>query len=99
MPHDYFWQWHLWVFPMFMPIFWLVIIGLCLYFIFGRGGVQTALGLRLGIRNRPGYPEKTLRQRGNQQRRVRADEAGYSELKAPVWGKRPVYRRTGGNLR
>ena len=36
MPHDYFWQWHLWVFPMFMPIFWIVIIGLCLYFIFGR---------------------------------------------------------------
>ena len=34
-PEQY-WQWHLWVFPMFMPIFWLVIIGLCLYFIFGR---------------------------------------------------------------
>jgi putative membrane protein len=40
MPHDYFWQWHLWVFPMFMPIFWLVIIGLCFSFIFGRRGVQ-----------------------------------------------------------
>ena len=38
MPHEYFWQWHLWVFPMFMPIFWIVIIGLCLYFIFGRRG-------------------------------------------------------------
>ena len=39
MPHDYFWQWHTWwIFPMFMPIFWLVIIGLCLYFIFGRRG-------------------------------------------------------------
>ena len=38
MPHDYFWQWHLWVFPMFMPIFWIVIIGLCLYFVFGRRG-------------------------------------------------------------
>ena len=36
MPHEYFWQWHLWVFPMFMPIFWIVMIGLCLYFIFGR---------------------------------------------------------------
>ena len=36
MPHDYFWQWHLWVFPLFMPIFWIVMIGLCLYFIFGR---------------------------------------------------------------
>jgi len=33
---EHYWQWHLWVFPMFMPIFWLVIIGLCLYFIFGR---------------------------------------------------------------
>ena len=38
MPHDYFWQWHTWwVFPLFRPIFWLVIIGLCLFFIFGRG--------------------------------------------------------------
>ena len=36
MPYEYFWQWHLWVFPMFMPIFWIVMIGLCLYFIFGR---------------------------------------------------------------
>ena len=35
-PEQY-WQWHTWwVFPLFMPIFWLVIIGLCLYFIFGR---------------------------------------------------------------
>ena len=25
---------------MFMPIFWIVIIGLCLYFIFGRRGAQ-----------------------------------------------------------
>ena len=33
---EHYWQWHLWVFPLFMPIFWLVIIGLCLYFIFGR---------------------------------------------------------------
>jgi len=41
MPHDYFWQWHTWwVFPMFMPIFWIVMIGLCLYFIFGRSGVK-----------------------------------------------------------
>jgi len=38
-PEQY-WQWHLWIFPMFMPIFWLVIIGLCLYFIFGRGGAK-----------------------------------------------------------
>ncbi|MBM4301544.1 MAG: SHOCT domain-containing protein [Deltaproteobacteria bacterium] len=25
---------------MFMPIFWIVMIGLCLYFIFGRGGAK-----------------------------------------------------------
>jgi len=38
-PNDYFWQWHTWwVFPMFMPILWIVIIGLGLYFIFGRRG-------------------------------------------------------------
>ena len=34
-PEQY-WPWHLWVFPLFMPIFWIVMIGLCLYFIFGR---------------------------------------------------------------
>jgi putative membrane protein len=34
---EHYWQWHTWwVFPMFMPIFWIVIIALCLYFIFGR---------------------------------------------------------------
>ena len=89
MPHDYFWQWHLWVFPMFMPIFWLVIIGLCLYFIFGRRWARQTLGTRPQPRgrNRPGYPEKTLRQRGNQQRRVRADEAGYLGLTVPWTGK------------
>ena len=39
MPHDYFWQWHTWwIFPMFMPVFWILMIGLCLYFIFGRRG-------------------------------------------------------------
>jgi putative membrane protein len=37
MPHDYFTQWHMWwVFPMFMPIFWLIIIAVVLYLIFGR---------------------------------------------------------------
>ena len=40
MPHDYFWQWHFWFFPMFMPILWFVIIGLCLYFIFSRRGAR-----------------------------------------------------------
>ncbi len=35
-PEQY-WQWHTWwIFPLFMPIFWIVMIGLCLYFIFGR---------------------------------------------------------------
>ncbi len=38
MHPDQYWQWHFWIFPMFMPIFWIVIIGLCLYFIFGRRG-------------------------------------------------------------
>jgi putative membrane protein len=33
---EHYWQWHLWIFPIIMPIFWLVMIGLCLYFIFGR---------------------------------------------------------------
>ena len=41
MPHDYFWQWHTWwVFPMFMPSFWIIMLGLCLYFIFGRSGAR-----------------------------------------------------------
>lgn len=41
MPNNYFWQWHTWwIFPMFMPIFWIVIIALCLYFIFGRSGAR-----------------------------------------------------------
>jgi putative membrane protein len=33
---EHYWQWHLWIFPIIMPIFWIVMIGLCLYFIFGR---------------------------------------------------------------
>jgi putative membrane protein len=37
---EHYWSWHVWVFPMFMPIFWIVMIGLCLYFIFGRGGAK-----------------------------------------------------------
>jgi putative membrane protein len=36
MPHDYFWYWPMWLFPMFMPIFWIAVILICLYFIFGR---------------------------------------------------------------
>jgi len=38
---EHYWQWHTWwFFPMFMPILWIVIIGLCLYFIFGRRGAK-----------------------------------------------------------
>ncbi len=37
MPHDYFWFWPMWFFPFFMPLFWIIVIALCLYFIFGRG--------------------------------------------------------------
>jgi putative membrane protein len=37
---EHYWSWHVWMFPMFMPIFWIVIIGLCLYFIFGRRGAE-----------------------------------------------------------
>jgi putative membrane protein len=37
---EHYWQWHLWIFPIIMPIFWIVMIGLCLYFIFGRRGAQ-----------------------------------------------------------
>ncbi len=37
MPHDDFWYWPMWFFPMFMPFFWLVVIGVVLYLIFGRG--------------------------------------------------------------
>ena len=39
-PEQY-WQWHTWwVFPMFMPIFWIIMIALCLYFIFGRSNAK-----------------------------------------------------------
>ena len=37
MPHDYFWYWPMWLFPMFMPIFWIAVIIIALFFIFGRG--------------------------------------------------------------
>ena len=37
---EHYWQWHFWIFPLFMPIFWLVMIALCLYFIFGRRGAK-----------------------------------------------------------
>jgi putative membrane protein len=33
---DHFWDSPLWWFPIFMSIFWVIVIALCLYFIFGR---------------------------------------------------------------
>jgi putative membrane protein len=37
MPQTYFWQWHTWwFFPMFIPLFWLAVIAIVLYLIFGR---------------------------------------------------------------
>jgi putative membrane protein len=37
MPQTYFWQWHgWWFFPMFIPLFWLGVIAIVLYLIFGR---------------------------------------------------------------
>jgi putative membrane protein len=38
-PETY-WQWHFWVFPMFMPLLWIVVIAFILYLIFGRGKSQ-----------------------------------------------------------
>ncbi len=37
MNHEYFWHWSFWWFPMFMPIFWIIVIAVVLYLIFGRG--------------------------------------------------------------
>jgi putative membrane protein len=44
MPHDYFWYWPMWFFPMLMPIFWIAAIILILYFIFGRGRTPRICG-------------------------------------------------------
>ncbi|HZE20576.1 MAG TPA: SHOCT domain-containing protein [Desulfobaccales bacterium] len=35
-PEQY-WSWHVWMFPMVMPIIWILVIALILYLIFGRG--------------------------------------------------------------
>jgi putative membrane protein len=37
---EHYWSWHVWMFPMFVPIFWIIMLGLCLYFIFGRSGAK-----------------------------------------------------------
>jgi putative membrane protein len=34
-PEQY-WSWHVWMFPMFVPIVWILVIALILYLIFGR---------------------------------------------------------------
>ena len=49
MPHDYFWYWPMWLFPMFMPIFWIAAILVCLYFIFGRGRAPRICGPGPGL--------------------------------------------------
>jgi putative membrane protein len=33
---EHYWQWHLWFFPIIMPIFWIGIIIFVIYRIFGR---------------------------------------------------------------
>ena len=38
MNQEYFWHWSFWWFPLFMPIFWIVIIAVVLYLVFRRGG-------------------------------------------------------------
>lgn len=40
MHPDYVWWGPMWFFPMVMPIIMVVVLLLCLYFIFGRGGFR-----------------------------------------------------------
>ncbi len=40
MPEEYFWHWHVWFFPIVMPIFWVVVITVALFLIFGRRGFR-----------------------------------------------------------
>jgi putative membrane protein len=40
MNPQYFWWGPMWFFPMVMPLVMLVILVLCLYFLFGRGGIR-----------------------------------------------------------
>lgn len=41
MHPEYFWWGPMWFFPMVMPFVMLIILVLCLYFIFGRGGFRS----------------------------------------------------------
>ena len=43
MHPDYVWWSPMWFFPMVMPIIMLVVLLLCLYFIFRQGRLQAAL--------------------------------------------------------
>ena len=40
MHPDYVWWGPMWFFPMVMPIIMIVVLLLCLYFLFGRGGIR-----------------------------------------------------------
>jgi putative membrane protein len=40
MAQEYFWWGPMWFFPMAMPIVMVLVLVLCLYFMFGRGGVR-----------------------------------------------------------
>jgi putative membrane protein len=40
MPHEYFWWGPMWFFPMAMPIVMVLVLVLCLYFMFGRSGAR-----------------------------------------------------------
>jgi len=40
MHPDYFWWGPMWFFPMVMPVIMIVVLFLCLYFFFGRGGFR-----------------------------------------------------------
>jgi putative membrane protein len=46
---EHFWYWPMWFFPFFMPFFWLIIIAVFLYLIFGRGLARKPW--------EPGHPE------------------------------------------
>ncbi len=40
MHPDYFWWGPMWIFPLVVPIIMVFVVALCLYFMFGRGGVR-----------------------------------------------------------
>jgi len=36
MNHEFYWYWPIWWFPILMPLFWIIVIAVVLYLIFGR---------------------------------------------------------------